>query len=101
VAGSYDYWLVLMSVVVAITSSFVALDLAGRVVAATTRRARTLWLTGSAISMGTGTWSMHLIGMLAYRLPIDVAYKRRRVSVGFGMTRCLSGESGTPGPSAL
>jgi NO-binding membrane sensor protein with MHYT domain len=73
VAGSYDYWLVLLSVVVAIMASFVALDLASRVVAST-GRARLYWLVGGAVSMGTGIWSMHFIGMLAFHLPIPVSY---------------------------
>ena len=32
------------------------------------------WLVGSTVAMGTGIWSMHYIGMLAYVLPIPVAY---------------------------
>jgi NO-binding membrane sensor protein with MHYT domain/two-component sensor histidine kinase len=72
--GSYDYWLVLLSVVVAIAASFVALDLAARVSASSQRRTRAYWLTGGALSMGTGIWSMHFIGMLAFRLPVPVSY---------------------------
>src|SRR5258705_810062 len=72
--GTYDYWLVLLSVVVAIAASFVALDLAARVSAPSQRRNRAYWLTGGAISMGTGIWSMHFIGMLAFRLPVEVSY---------------------------
>ena len=72
--GTYDYWLVLLSVVVAITASYVGLDLASRVAASHERRARPYWLAGGAISMGTGIWSMHFIGMLAFGLPIPVSY---------------------------
>jgi PAS domain S-box-containing protein len=32
------------------------------------------WLLGGAGAMGTGIWSMHYIGMLAFILPIPVAY---------------------------
>jgi PAS domain S-box-containing protein len=32
------------------------------------------WIVGGAFSMGTGIWSMHFIGMLAFHLPIQVAY---------------------------
>jgi PAS domain S-box-containing protein len=71
--GTYDYWLVLLSVVVAITASYVALDMASRV-AAHGRKSRPYWLAGGAISMGTGIWSMHFIGMLAFHLPIPVSY---------------------------
>jgi NO-binding membrane sensor protein with MHYT domain len=72
--GSYDYWLVLLSLIVAIAASFVALDLAARVSASSQRRNRTYWLAAGALSMGTGIWSMHFIGMLAFRLPVAVSY---------------------------
>ena len=32
------------------------------------------WLLGGAVAMGTGIWSMHYIGMLAFMLPIPMAY---------------------------
>ena len=72
--GSYDYWLVLLSVVVAIMASYVGLDLASRVVASLGRRTRPYWLAGGAISLGTGIWAMHFIGMLAFRLPTPISY---------------------------
>ena len=72
--GTYDYLLVLLSAVVAIAASFVALDLAARVSASSERRAKAFWLAGGALSMGSGIWSMHFIGMLAFRLPITVSY---------------------------
>jgi PAS domain S-box-containing protein len=71
--GSYQYGLVVLSVVIAIVASYAALDLAGRVTSAR-GRVRFLWLSGGAIAMGTGIWSMHYIGMLAFRLPIPVLY---------------------------
>ena len=72
--GSYDYGLVLLSLVVAIAASFVALDLAARVSASSQRSNRAYWLAAGALSMGTGIWSMHFIGMLAFRLPVPVSY---------------------------
>src|SRR5882724_187542 len=71
--GSYNDALVALSVFIAIFASYAALDLAGRVTAASgwTRMA---WLLGGAAAMGTGIWSMHYIGMLAFILPIPVAY---------------------------
>jgi PAS domain S-box-containing protein len=73
IVGSYDYRLVAISVLIAMLASYAALDLAGRV---TSSRgfARTLWLHAGAIAMGFGIWSMHYIGMLAFRLPILVQY---------------------------
>src|ERR1700722_12373825 len=73
IAGTYDYRLVALSVVIAIFSSYAALDLAGRVTA-NRGRARFEWLAGGAVAMGCGIWAMHYTGMLAYRLPIPVYY---------------------------
>jgi len=71
--GSYDYRLVALSVVISILAGYAALDLTGRVNSAR-GRARWLWWSGGAFAMGAGIWSMHYIGMLAYHLPVAVAY---------------------------
>src|SRR5713226_3706420 len=54
-------------------ASYAALDLAARVTAAA-GSTRAVWLLGGAGAMGTGIWSMHYLGMLAFVLPIPVAY---------------------------
>jgi PAS domain S-box-containing protein len=71
--GSYNYALVALSVLIAMFASYAALDLAGRVTAAG-GWTRAVWLLGGAGAMGTGIWSMHYIGMLAFILRIPVAY---------------------------
>jgi len=71
--GSYNYALVALSVFIAVFASYAALDLASRVTAAS-GWTRALWVLGGAVAMGTGIWSMHYIGMLAFSLPIPVAY---------------------------
>jgi NO-binding membrane sensor protein with MHYT domain len=71
--GSYDYRLVVLSVLIAILASYTALDLAGRVTAFR-GWSRLAWLTGGATSMGMGIWSMHYIGMLAFSLPVPIQY---------------------------
>src|SRR5246500_4915108 len=71
--GSYNYALLAPLVVIAMLASYAALDLAGRVTAAS-GWSRAVWLLGGAGAMGTGIWSMHYIGMLAFILPIPVAY---------------------------
>jgi two-component system sensor histidine kinase/response regulator len=71
--GSYDYRLVALSVLIAVLASYAALDLAARVTAAQ-GRVKFAWLLGGATAMGTGIWSMHYIGMLAFSLPIPVLY---------------------------
>ena len=70
---SYDARLVALSVIVAMFSSFVALDLARRV-HATEGEAASYWRAGGSLAMGTGIWSMHFIAMLAFSLPIQLGY---------------------------
>jgi len=71
--GSYDYGLVVVSVLIAMFAAYAALDLAGRVTAAR-GWLRSVWLIGGAAAMGFGIWSMHYIGMLAFSLPLPVGY---------------------------
>lgn len=71
--GYYETPLVLVSVLVAIASSYSAFSLAGRV-AGSNGRAKLAWIGGGAIAMGSGIWAMHFVGMLAFRLPIPLAY---------------------------
>jgi len=71
--GSYNSTLVTLSILIAVLSAYAALDLAGRVFASH-GRARVFWLAGGAFVMGQGIWSMHYVGMLAFRLPVPVSY---------------------------
>ena len=71
--GTYNYWMVILSIVVAILASYAALNLATRITASKDATARA-WLLGGAFSMGTGIWSMHFLGMLAFSLPIPMGY---------------------------
>ena len=73
VTGTYDPYLVALSILVATFASYTALDLGGHVAVArgSTRRA---WLAVAAITMGGGIWSMHFIGMLAFVMPIRMSY---------------------------
>ncbi|MGZ5037512.1 MAG: putative bifunctional diguanylate cyclase/phosphodiesterase [Usitatibacter sp.] len=72
-AGTYNIWVVALSLLVAILASYTALDLASRITASA-GAAAVAWLLGGAFAMGMGIWSMHFIGMLAFSLPIPMAY---------------------------
>jgi two-component system, NtrC family, sensor kinase len=73
--GYYDPNLVALSILIATIASYTALDLAGCVSADTSSpRKSWTWLIAGAVSMGGGIWSMHFIGMLAFHLPVPVAY---------------------------
>lgn len=70
---SYNYGLVGLSFVIAGMASYAAFNLAGRIAAYKDNR-RFGWLGGGAVAMGIGIWSMHYTGMLAFSLPVAVAY---------------------------
>jgi len=74
VAGGYDYWLVVLSVVIATASSCAALQLAGHARQAATRANRYVALAAGSAALGAGVWAMHFIGMLAFQLCAEVHY---------------------------
>jgi two-component system, sensor histidine kinase and response regulator len=71
--GYYDYRLVAVSIAIAGLAAYGALDLSGRMTVAR-GRARSVWLCAGAFAMGIGIWSMHYVGMEAFRLPVLVRY---------------------------
>jgi diguanylate cyclase len=88
--GTYNPWMVYLSIFVAIFVSYTALNLASRV--ARTRRATAwFWLCGGAVAMGCGIWSMHFIGMLAFSLPIPLTYDIAKTLVSLAIAVAISG----------
>ena len=61
-----QYW-------IGVFASYVALDLAKRLHNEERASAFVWWICGS-LAMGTGVWSMHFVGMLAFSLPIALGY---------------------------
>ncbi len=72
-SSSYDPLQVGLSVLIAIAASYAALDLVDRVISKRTM-IRAAWLAGGAVSMGSGIWTMHFVGMLAFHLPMPTFY---------------------------
>lgn len=70
---TYDLLLVVLSIAIAVMASYTALDLSGRA-GSTMGRWRMAWLFAAAVATGAGIWTMHFIGMLAFRLPMAVHY---------------------------
>ncbi len=70
---SYNLWLVALSIAIAVVASFTTLSLTDRIMSSSGKSTK-YWLVGGALSMGSGIWSMHFIGMLAFHLPIPIAY---------------------------
>jgi len=70
---TYETWLVLLSIVMAIQGAYVGLSLAVQIGTATGMRRRLL-LAGAALSLAVAIWTMHFVGMLAARMPFQVDY---------------------------
>jgi two-component system, sensor histidine kinase and response regulator len=81
-SGHHDPMLVALSITIALVAAYAALDLAGRITASR-GRARHLWLTGGALVLGSGIWSMHYVGMLALKHPVPVFYSVSLVGLSF------------------
>src|SRR3984893_15540624 len=70
---TYETWLVLLSIVMAIQGAYVGLSLAVQLADAAGLRRRLL-LAGATASFAVAIWTMHFVGMLAVRLPFQVDY---------------------------
>jgi len=70
---AHDATPVAISMFVAILASYTALSLSENMLAAR-GTARLLWLSGSALALGGGIWTMHFTAMLAFVLPVPVNY---------------------------
>src|SRR6266567_1344233 len=71
--GSYEYGIVILSVLISMLAASTALTLAGRV-AAVRGKSRLPWLIGGATASGIGTWAMRFTAMRAFNLPVQVLY---------------------------
>jgi NO-binding membrane sensor protein with MHYT domain len=70
---TYEPWLVLLSIVMAVQGAYVGLNLSVQLGDAVGVRRRML-LAGAAFSLALAIWTMHFVGMLAARLPFPVDY---------------------------
>ena len=71
---SYNTYLVGLSYAIAVFGSFTALQLAIRI-PSSNGGAMWGWLISAALALGGGAiWSMHFIGMLAFKTPMKVGY---------------------------
>jgi signal transduction histidine kinase/DNA-binding response OmpR family regulator len=93
--SGYSLPLVALSYVVAVLASHVTLSLAQRLrpkgVAGPAHTPHWPWIIGGAFSMGTGIWSMHFIGMLAFHLPIEMVYDLGLTAASYVIAVVVSG----------
>jgi signal transduction histidine kinase/NO-binding membrane sensor protein with MHYT domain/DNA-binding response OmpR family regulator len=73
-AGVYRLPFVILSYIVASFASYVTLALAQQLLVAHDVQEKRLAHWGGAFAMGAGIWSMHFIGMLAYKMRMVVEY---------------------------
>ncbi|MBI1396717.1 MAG: PAS domain S-box protein [Betaproteobacteria bacterium] len=66
--GTYDPWLVTLSLAIAIFTSWMAFQVSGLAFAHRRGRLRNIALLTGSIALGCGVWAMHFIGMLAFSL---------------------------------
>ncbi len=71
--GHHVHWLCVLAFVVAVLASWVLLSVLQRY-QYSSGRSKQLWLMAGSVVMGTGIWAMHFTGMLAFSLPVPVAY---------------------------
>jgi diguanylate cyclase len=71
--ATYNYWLVVTSLVIATVDSYVSFSVA-RHLARSRGRGAFGWLLLGALPMGFGVWSMHFVGMLALDIGTPLGY---------------------------
>jgi len=72
--GSYDLGLVLLSFLIAVFASAMAMQVTAQAISVSKQSLRLMMLGSGSIALGGGVWSMHFIGMLAFTLCTDVSY---------------------------
>ena len=71
--GSYNYGLVALSWIVAVLAAYTSIELT-RVVAQRKGKPALAWLAAGSLALGVGIWTMHFVGMLAFRMRMPFTY---------------------------
>ncbi|MHA6252467.1 bifunctional diguanylate cyclase/phosphodiesterase [Oceanobacillus sp. CAU 1775] len=71
--GTYNYYIVALSILIAIFASYSAINIASKLTIAHNKN-KIFWLLAGAIVLGSGVWSMHFIGMLAFHTGMEMHY---------------------------
>ena len=72
--GTYDLWLVALSLAIATFASTMGLNASYQARNMQTPHLRRVTLLTGSLSLGCGVWAMHFIGMLSFRLCTHVSY---------------------------
>lgn len=68
----YHLWMVILSILIGIFTSYVALHLINRNMKS--KKSDMFWLVAASLVMGGGVWAVHFIGMLAVHINVTVTY---------------------------
>ncbi|MCK4840335.1 MAG: hypothetical protein KAT04_00465 [Methylococcales bacterium] len=91
IEASYNLTLVVMSYLIAVLGSYVALS-ASKYISKAQGAALFWWLAAAALSLGGGAiWTMHFIGMLAYKMPLEFGFDNVLTVVSFVIAVVLVG----------
>jgi two-component system, sporulation sensor kinase E len=71
---AYNYYLIIISVILAIIYSYTALDLSWRH-HVKRKFARIMWLISGALVLGIGIWTANLLSLLAFKSTIDISFQ--------------------------
>ncbi|ATX82484.1 PAS domain S-box-containing protein [Mariprofundus ferrinatatus] len=74
ILGTYNWLLVVVSVMAAMGASFVALATVPRIYASSSNKQSLAWVATFGLSLGAGIWTMHFIAILALQMPIPVQF---------------------------
>ncbi|MGY2575398.1 PAS domain S-box protein [Vibrio sp. C8] len=83
VTGTYNVWLVVVSVFLASMASFFALRLASTARHIQLASHRLIALLSGSFVMAGGIWSMHFVGMLAFAMPHTMEYDHHITALSF------------------
>lgn len=71
---TYDIWLVGLSYVVAVLSSYISILIIKRFLSLPKGMPKNVWHLAGAVTLGGGIWSMHFVAMLAMQMNMEVLY---------------------------
>ncbi|MDJ0713016.1 MAG: MHYT domain-containing protein [Prochloraceae cyanobacterium] len=79
--STYNPTLVSFSIFIAVIAAYTALELTERI--SEKGKIKLSWLIGSSLTMGTGVWAMHFVGMLAYSIGVPINYDLTTVIISW------------------
>jgi signal transduction histidine kinase/CheY-like chemotaxis protein len=71
---TYSYWPLLISFLIAWLGAYAGLNTVPSIIESNQLRTKFIWHFSGALSMGIAVWSMHFVGMLAFKLPVMMHY---------------------------